>query len=63
MKSIIEKIIEDPSIEVRSWVTTVLISILKYDVVYAIKLFQDLCNTAHLRQIQPKNASDKSHGF
>lgn len=45
MKSIIEKIIEDPSIEVRSWVTMVLISILKYDDVYAIKLFQDLCNT------------------
>lgn len=45
LKPAIEKMVADPSIEVRSWVAMMLISVLRHDREYAVKLFQDLCKT------------------
>jgi hypothetical protein len=43
LKPAIEKMVADPSIEVRSWVASILISLLGHDKDYAVSLFQELC--------------------
>jgi hypothetical protein len=48
LKQAIEKMVADPSIEVRSWVAMMLISVLRYERDYAVKLFQDLCKTGDI---------------
>jgi len=45
LKPAIEKMVADSSIEVRSWIALMLIPVLRHDRDYAVKLFQDLCNT------------------
>lgn len=45
LKSTVEKAVADPSIEVRSWITSMLLSVLSHDRDYAIELFQKLCKT------------------
>jgi len=45
-QSILDKMVEDPSIAVRACVAEVLIALLNYDQYRAVKLFQQLCNTS-----------------
>lgn len=48
LKSVIETMVRDPLIEVRSWVALTLISVLRHDRDLAVMLFQQLCDTEDL---------------
>lgn len=43
LKSYLEKMVEDPSIQVRSWIAAMLISIFRHNEHYAVELFHNLC--------------------
>jgi len=45
VKAILDRMVQDPSIAVRSWVAETLVAVLNYDRGYAVTLFLTLCDT------------------